>query len=93
MFPSQAGSRAAAVVLLRANEHTRLSQQVEVAFRALVKAAFAHQEENAPSIPSRDEGYELHRVAEALQRLDITPTRRAETLSVEDFLRLAAALG
>jgi 16S rRNA (adenine1518-N6/adenine1519-N6)-dimethyltransferase len=83
---------ASAVVLLRAKEHMRLSQQKEVAFRALVKAAFAHRRKTLVN-SLRDEGYELNRVAEALQRLDITPTRRAETLSVEDFLRLAAALG
>jgi 16S rRNA (adenine1518-N6/adenine1519-N6)-dimethyltransferase len=83
---------ASAVVLLRTKEHTRLCQQEEVAFRALVKAAFAHRRKTLVN-SLRDEGYELNRVAEALQRLDITPTRRAETLSVEDFLRLAAALG
>jgi 16S rRNA (adenine1518-N6/adenine1519-N6)-dimethyltransferase len=83
---------ASAVVLLRAKEHTRLSQKEEVAFRALVKAAFAHRRKTLVN-SLRDEGYELNRVAEALQRLDITTTRRAETLSVEDLLRLAAALG
>jgi len=83
---------ASAVVLLRAKEHTRLSQQKEVAFRALVKAAFAHRRKTLVN-SLRDEGYELNRVAEALQRLDITPILRAETLSVEDFLRLAATLG
>jgi 16S rRNA (adenine1518-N6/adenine1519-N6)-dimethyltransferase len=83
---------ASAVVLLRAKEHTRLSHKEEVAFRALVRAAFAHRRKTLVN-SLRDEGYELNRVAEALQRLDITATRRAETLSVEDLLRLAAALG
>ena len=83
---------ASAVVLLRTKERTRLSQQEEVAFRALVKAAFAHRRKTLVN-SLRDEGYELHPVAETLQRLDIAPTRRAETLSVEDFLRLACALG
>ncbi len=81
---------ASAVVLLRTNR-TRLSQQEEAAFRALVKAAFAHRRKTLVN-SLRDEGYELHPVAETLQRLDIAPTRRAETLSVEDFLRLARAL-
>jgi 16S rRNA (adenine1518-N6/adenine1519-N6)-dimethyltransferase len=83
---------ASAVVLLRAKERTRLSQQEEVAFRALVKAAFAHRRKTLAN-SLRDEGYALHSVTETLQRLDIAPTRRAETLSVEDFLQLALALG
>jgi 16S rRNA (adenine1518-N6/adenine1519-N6)-dimethyltransferase len=83
---------ASAVVLLRTNAETRLSQQKEVAFRALVKAAFAHRRKTLVN-SLRDEGYELHRVAGTLQRLEIGPTRRAETLSVEDFLRLTLALG
>lgn len=83
---------ASAVVLLRAKEDRRLSQEAEVAFRALVKAAFAHRRKTLIN-SLRDEGYELSRITEALQRLEIVPTRRAETLSVEDFLRLAAAFG
>jgi 16S rRNA (adenine1518-N6/adenine1519-N6)-dimethyltransferase len=83
---------ASAVVLLRTNKDTRLGQQEEVAFRALVKAAFAHRRKTLVN-SLRDEGYELHRVAGTLQRLEINSTRRAETLSVEDFIRLALALG
>ena len=83
---------ASAVVILRAHTRRRMSQQEEAAFRALVKAAFAHRRKMLVN-SLRDEGYELHTVFETLQRLDIAPTRRAETLSVEDFLRLALALG
>ena len=82
---------ASAVVLLRAKKCTRLSQQEEVAFRALVKAAFAHRRKTLVN-SLRDEGYELHPVIETLQRLEIALARRAETLSVDDFLRLALAL-
>jgi len=82
---------ASAVVLLRTKERTRLNLQEEVAFRALVKAAFAHRRKTLVN-SLRDEGYDLHPVTETVQRLDIAPTRRAETLSVEDFLRLARAL-
>ena len=49
---------ASAVVLLRTKEQTRLSQQEEVAFRALVKAAFAHRRKTLVN-SLRDEGYEL----------------------------------
>jgi len=83
---------ASAVLLLRTKERTKLSRQKEVAFRTLVKAAFAHRRKTLVN-SLRDEGYELHSVAETLQRLDIVPTRRAETLSVDDFLRLVLALG
>jgi 16S rRNA (adenine1518-N6/adenine1519-N6)-dimethyltransferase len=80
-----------AVVLLRAKERTRLNQKEEAAFRALVKAAFAHRRKTFVN-SLRDEGYEPHPLDETLRRLDIAPTRRAETLSVEEFIRLALAL-
>jgi 16S rRNA (adenine1518-N6/adenine1519-N6)-dimethyltransferase len=83
---------ASAVVQLRMNERARLNQQEEIAFRALVKAAFAHRRKTLVN-SLRDEGYEPHAVTDTAQRLDMTPTCRAETLSVEDFLRLALALG
>lgn len=79
-----------AVILLRSKEQGRMNQQDEGGFRLLVKAAFAHRRKTLIN-SLRDEGYELQRVATTLQRLDITATRRAETLSVEDFLRLASA--
>lgn len=80
-----------AVVLLRAKDRTRHNHEEEAAFRALVKAAFAHRRKTLVN-SLRDEGYAPHPLGETLQRLDIAPTRRAETLSVEDFLRLARAL-
>jgi len=83
---------ASAVVLLRMRERTRLSPQGEVTFRAIVKAAFAHRRKTLVN-SLRDEGYELHPVIETLQRLDIALARRAETLSVEEFLQLAFAFG
>lgn len=83
---------ASAVVQLRMNERAMLSRQEEIAFRALVKAAFAHRRKTLVN-SLRDEGYEPHAVTETAQRLDIAQSRRAETLSVEDFIRLALALG
>jgi len=80
-----------AVVLLRPKERTGLNQKEETGLRTLVKAAFAHRRKTLVN-SLRDEGYDLHPVTETVQRLDIAPTRRAETLSVEDFLRLARAL-
>jgi 16S rRNA (adenine1518-N6/adenine1519-N6)-dimethyltransferase len=83
---------ASAVVRLDMKERTRLSRQEAVAFRALVKAAFAHRRKTLVN-SLRDEGYALHSVTETLQRLDIAPSRRAETFSIEEFLQLALALG
>lgn len=80
-----------AVVLLRAKERTRLNQKEEAAFRALVKAAFAHRRKTLVN-SLRDEGYNPHLLDETLQRLEIAPNRRAETLSVEEFIHLALAL-
>lgn len=82
---------ASAVVLLCAKERARLNQKEEAAFRSLVKAAFAHRRKTLVN-SLRDEGYDPHPLDEILQGLDIAPTRRAEMLSVEDFLRLARAL-
>jgi 16S rRNA (adenine1518-N6/adenine1519-N6)-dimethyltransferase len=83
---------ASAMVWLGMKERTRLSAKEEVTLRALVKAAFAHRRKTLVN-SLRDEGYELHPVIETLQRLDIAPNRRAEMLSVEEFLQLALALG
>ena len=83
---------ASAVVRLGMKERTRLSPKEEVTLRALVKAAFAHRRKTLVN-SLRDEGYELHPVVETLQRLEIALARRAETLSVEEFLQLALALG
>jgi len=83
---------ASAVVILCAHTRMRISQQKEAAFRTLVKAAFAHRRKTLIN-SLRDEGYVLHPLAETLRRLDIAPNSRAETLSVEDFLRLTLALG
>lgn len=82
---------ASAVVRLGMKDRTRLSAKEEVTLRALVKAAFAHRRKTLVN-SLRDEGYGLHPVIETLKRLDIAPTRRAETLSVEEFLQLALAL-
>jgi len=82
---------ASAVVRLGMKERTRLSPKEEATFRALVKAAFAHRRKTLVN-SLRDEGYELHPVIETLHRLEIALARRAETLSVEEFLQLALAL-
>ena len=80
-----------AVVLLRAKELRELSPDEEPKFATLVKASFAHRCKTLVN-SLKDEGYEPRPVDDTLQRLDIAPTRRAETLSVEDFIQLARSL-
>lgn len=83
---------ASAVVLLRTKAHTGLSQQEEAAFRALVKAAFAHRRKTIAN-SLRDEGYDQNRTAEALTQLGLAPAARAETLSLECFVQLSRLMG
>jgi 16S rRNA (adenine1518-N6/adenine1519-N6)-dimethyltransferase len=75
------------VVLLRAKERTRLSRQEEVAFRALVKAAFAHRRKTLVN-SLKDEGYDQTQVTDALISLSLSPIARAEILSVAQFIEL-----
>ncbi len=79
---------ASAVVLLRTKEQIRFSQQEEVAFRALVKAAFAHRRKTIVN-SLRDEGHDQKHTAEALTQLGLSTTARAETLSLEHFVELS----
>jgi 16S rRNA (adenine1518-N6/adenine1519-N6)-dimethyltransferase len=84
---------ASAVVLLRTKERTKLSQHEEAAFRALVKAAFAHRRKTLVN-SLKDEGYDQKLVTDALNSLSLSPTARAEVLSVAQFIestRLIAA--
>ncbi len=78
---------ASAAVLLRMKERTRLSQQEEVAFRALVKAAFAHRRKMLVN-SLKDERYDQQQVTDALDSLSLSPTARAEVLSVAQFVEL-----
>jgi 16S rRNA (adenine1518-N6/adenine1519-N6)-dimethyltransferase len=57
----------------------------------LVRAAFAHRRKTLPN-SLRDEGYAPDLVAAALTECGIAPDRRAESLSLEDYLKLAVAL-
>jgi 16S rRNA (adenine1518-N6/adenine1519-N6)-dimethyltransferase len=80
-----------AVVLLRTKNETALSPQQEPAFANLVKAAFAHRRKTLVN-SLRDEGYKPANIIKALTDLDIISTARAEILSLEQFMQLAARL-
>ena len=76
-----------AVVLLRTKERRALSPEEEPKFAALVKASFAHRRKTLIN-SLKDEGYDQKSVTEALQSLNLSPTARAEILSVAQFIEL-----
>ncbi len=63
----------------------------ETLFARVVRAAFAHRRKTL-SNSLRDEGLSSEQVAKALAQVRIGPSRRAETLTIEEFARLADAL-
>ncbi|HZN45324.1 MAG TPA: 16S rRNA (adenine(1518)-N(6)/adenine(1519)-N(6))-dimethyltransferase RsmA [Nitrospiraceae bacterium] len=80
-----------AVLHLRIKRERSLDRQREPHFVKLVRASFAHRRKTLLN-SLRDEGYEGEHVSAALARCGIAPNHRAENLSVEDYLALAAAL-
>lgn len=77
-----------AVVLLRTKERRALSPEEESKFAALVKASFAHRRKTLIN-SLKDEGYVQKSVTEALQSVSLSPTARAEILSVAQFIELS----
>jgi 16S rRNA (adenine1518-N6/adenine1519-N6)-dimethyltransferase len=80
-----------AVVLLRSKKESVLSLQEEPTFAAVVKAAFAHRRKTLVN-SLRDEGYEPQMVTRSLTDMNIQATARAETLTLEQFVRLSKRL-
>ncbi|MGE3978970.1 MAG: 16S rRNA (adenine(1518)-N(6)/adenine(1519)-N(6))-dimethyltransferase RsmA [Nitrospira sp.] len=76
-----------AVVLLKTKHQRALSQEEEPKFSALVKAAFAHRRKTLVN-SLKDQGYEQKPVAAALEPLNLSPSIRAELLSIEQFIEL-----
>lgn len=81
-----------AVVLLRTRKERELRQEEESKFAALVKAAFAHRRKTLVN-SLRDEGYDQRSVLDALDSLSVSPTARAETISVSQLIRLSRQIG
>lgn len=63
----------------------------EAHFVRIVRAAFAHRRKTVAN-SLRNEGFPPEAVAAALAHAHIAPTRRAETLSLEEFAALSEAL-
>ena len=81
-----------AVVNLVMRRHRPVQVKDEALFARVVRAAFAHRRKTLLN-SLRDEGLSSEQVARALTRLGIGPSRRAETLTLEEFANLADALG
>lgn len=80
-----------AVVLLRTKERRDLSPEEEPQFAALVKASFAHRRKTLVN-SLRDEGYDQKHVTDALVSLTLSPSTRAEVLSLAQFIELTRRL-
>lgn len=76
-----------AVVLLKTKLQRALNQEEEPQFAALVKAAFAHRRKTLIN-SLKDQGYDQKLVEAALEALGLSPSLRAETLSIEQFIEL-----
>ncbi len=77
-----------AVVLIKAKHQRALNQEEEFKLAALVKAAFAHRRKTLVN-STKDEGYEQKPVTAALESLNLSPSTRAEVLSIEQFIELS----
>lgn len=81
-----------AVVLLKTKHQRALNQEEEPKFATLVKAAFAHRRKKLFN-SLKDEGYDQKLVAAALNSLNLSPSIRAEVLSIMQFVRLTQQIG
>lgn len=80
-----------AVVTLLTQPHPSVTPSNEALFIKLVRAAFAHRRKTV-SNSLRDEGFSGTALADAFAQTAIDSSRRAETLSIEDFAALTDVL-
>jgi len=81
-----------AVVNLVMRRQRPVQVKDETLFARVVRAAFAHRRKTLLN-SLRDEGLSSEQVAQALTQVGIGPSRRAETLTLEEFASLADAFG
>ncbi len=79
-----------AVVRLDFHDKTQLPEDEETFFFAFVRAAFKQRRKTLLNNLTEFLSHEKVEIADMLDTLGIDGTRRAETLSIEDFIRLAA---
>ncbi len=72
--------------------HHRIAED-EARFKILVKGAFAHRRKTLfNSLKGALISLSSEEILAALERCNIDPRRRAESLEIDDFLRLTSAL-
>jgi len=76
-----------AVVLLRTKDRFEPTRENKDQFAAIVRAAFAHRRKTLVN-SLRDQGYDQKHVVAALTALHLSPSIRAENLSLEEFIVL-----
>ena len=69
----------------------RENQRHDAFFEKTVRAAFAHRRKTLTN-SFRDEGWDMRCIGQALERVKMEPTRRAESMTVEEFQSLARAI-
>lgn len=82
---------ASAVVRLDGRSVSSISDDPGATFTRVVRGAFAHRRKTLIN-SLRDEGFSPDMVAQALATIGISSVRRAETLSIENYVALARAL-
>jgi 16S rRNA (adenine1518-N6/adenine1519-N6)-dimethyltransferase len=80
-----------AIITLRTRPHPAVSPSTEALFVKIIRAAFAHRRKTLIN-SLRDESFSSTQLTEAFTTTAINPSRRAETLSIDEFAELAKAL-
>ena len=81
-----------AVVRLTPRVESRVPVALEARFRAVVRAAFGRRRKTLPNALNEGLGVPLGQAREATTRAGVDPARRAETLTIEEFVALTARL-
>jgi len=81
-----------AVVRLTPRSHARVPPELEARFREVVRAAFASRRKTLANALTGGLGLSLGVAREAATRSGVDPGRRAETLTIEEFVELTARL-
>jgi 16S rRNA (adenine1518-N6/adenine1519-N6)-dimethyltransferase len=71
--------------------HPAVSRSNEALFVKVVRAAFAHRRKTVIN-SLRNEGFALPQLTDAFATTTINASRRAETLSIDEFAAIANAL-
>jgi 16S rRNA (adenine1518-N6/adenine1519-N6)-dimethyltransferase len=81
-----------AVVRIRPRPESRVPEAMEGRFRDVVRAAFGRRRKTLPNALSEGLHVPLGQAREATARAGVDPARRAETLTIPEFVALTAQL-